>query len=90
MKLHRGTYALPATTDYPTELKKVAVLDFDLSNSSLNKFERRETPKTKEPYYVVYLIFKLLLCGTSVEAELHWNKKLVCSVPVKELQTTSE
>jgi hypothetical protein len=38
----------------------------------------------------VYLIFKLLLCGTSVEAELHWNKKLVCSVPVKELQTTSE
>lgn len=69
------------------ELIKVAVLNCDLSNSFLGDFEKHENPNTKKAYYVLYLIFKMELCGTSVNAELRWNERLVCSTKIKDLQT---
>src|SRR5271155_5326363 len=70
------------------ELTDVAVLNCDLSTIPITDFERFENPKTKRPYYVAYLTCKMLLFGTSLEVEIHWNESIVCKTSIKDIQRT--
>jgi hypothetical protein len=71
------------------ELTEVAVLNCDLSAIPITDFDRFQNPKTKRPYYVAYLICKMLLCGTSLEVEIHWNERIICNTMIKDIRSTT-
>src|SRR5271156_6745322 len=70
------------------ELIEVAVLNCDLSTIPITNFERFENTKTKRPYYATYFVCKMLLSGTSLEVEIYWNKRRVCSTKIQDIQRT--
>ena len=70
------------------ELVEVAILNCDLSNIPISEFDRFENPKTKRPYYVAYLICKILLSGTSLEVEIHWNERTLCNTKIEDVEST--
>ena len=68
------------------ELVEVAILNCDLSNIPITEFDRFENPKSRRPYYVAYLMCKILLAGTSLEVEIHWNERRVCNTKIKDVE----
>jgi hypothetical protein len=68
------------------ELTQVAVLDTDLSTIPTTSFDQFENPKTKQPYYVTYLTCKMLLSGTSLEVQIYWNEKRMCSTMIEDIR----
>ena len=68
------------------ELTEVAVLNPDLSTIPVTNFDQFENPKTKQPYYVTYLICKMLLSGTSLDVDIYWGEKRVCSTKISDIR----
>jgi hypothetical protein len=65
------------------ELVEAAVLNCDLSNIPISDFDQFENPKSRRPYYVAYLMCKILLSGTSLEVEIHWNETRLCNRKIR-------
>lgn len=70
------------------ELVEVAILNCDLSSIPISEFDQFENPKTGRPYYAAYLMCKVLLSGTSMEVEIHWNKRRLCNTKIKDVEST--
>jgi len=68
------------------ELVEVAILNCDLSSIPTSNFERFENPKSRRPYYIAYLICKILLSGTSLEVEIQWNGRRICKIEIKDVE----
>lgn len=69
------------------ELVEVAILNCDLSHISIDNFDRFKNPKSKQPYYAAYLMCKILLSGTSLEIEIHWNGRRLCTTKIKDVES---
>lgn len=67
----------------------MAVLNCDLSTIPINDFDRFQNPTSKRPYYVAYLVCKIIMSGTSIEVEIHWNKRVICSTRIRDLDSMS-
>src|SRR5437016_696688 len=76
---------VPISLTHYQELIKAAVLKCDLSATPITEFERFENPRTGRPYYVAHLICKVLLSGTSLDVELHWEESKVGSARIKDI-----
>lgn len=70
-----------------SELEHAAVLSCDMSQFELSAFEQFKNPTTKRPYYVAYLTCKFIMSGTDLDVEIHWNKKIVCSEKIRNIET---
>ncbi|CZR64187.1 uncharacterized protein PAC_14084 [Phialocephala subalpina] len=71
------------------ELVQVAVLNCDLSAIPINDFDRFQNPTSKRPYYVAYLVCRIIMSGTSIEVEIHWNKRIICSTKIRDIESMS-
>jgi hypothetical protein len=69
------------------ELGHAAVLSCDLSKFELSEFEQFKNPTNKRPYYVAYLVCKFIMSGTDLDVEIHWNKRIVCSEKIRNIET---
>jgi hypothetical protein len=76
-------------THYYQELAKAAVLNCDLSSIPLGEFDRFKNPKTRRQYYAAYLMCKVLLSGTSLEVEIHWNERRLCNTKIMDVEAAS-
>lgn len=70
------------------ELKEVAVLTYDLSSFSLDRFDRAENPTNRAHYYVAYLTCKMVMSGATVTVEILWNGNQLCNFKIPDINRT--
>jgi len=73
-------------TDKAIELKKVHVLNVDLSNIALGQFERAEDQRTRQPCLTAYLMCKTAMSGSTVEVKIAWDDTLLCKATIKGIE----
>lgn len=64
-------------------------MNCDLSAIPINDFDRFQNPTSKRPYYVAYLVCRVIMSGTSIEVEIHWNKRIICSTKIRDIESMS-
>lgn len=72
-----------------TELKSVAVIEFDLSRYPLSDFVRCLNTKTGNPYYMAYLTYKTSLNAKSFDISINLNGTQIGFTSIKDVGLTS-
>jgi len=67
------------------ELKEVYALNSDLSSISLERFERAENQRTRQPYYIAYLMCKMTMSGSTIDVKVTWDDTLLCNTTIKDV-----
>lgn len=60
-----------------SEVEQVGCIKCDMSSYSPNEFEWRQNPQTGDNYYVAFLVCRMLLTTTTLEAEVLVNDRQI-------------
>ena len=71
------------------ELVKAAVLNCDLSSIPLGDFDRYQNQQTRRPFYIAYLMCKVVLSGTCLEVSIQFKGKEICTTRIDNVQNAS-
>ncbi len=67
------------------ELKEVYALNSDLSSISPDRFERTENQRTRQPYYIAYLMCKMTMSGSTIVVKITWDDTLLCETMIQDV-----
>ena len=67
------------------ELKEVYALNSDLSSISPDRFERAENQRTRQPYYIAYLMCKMTMSGSTIVVKITWDDTLLCETMIQDV-----